>query len=146
MKSIVKHRPFALLLAGVLVLLSACGGSTAADDVAAVDVVRAFVAAWEAGDTGRVIDLLEPADWRNEIGPEVRAYTGRMQQLTFKDPTYTLLDNNGSLAHVQLHATLAYRVQQEISGERAITVLVEVVKVDDAWYIRNVDMSQSFEQ
>jgi hypothetical protein len=127
-------------------LLAACGGATPADDEAAVQVVRDFVAAWEAGDTSSVLTLIEPAEWREEIGPEVRAYTGRIEQLRFENPSYELVDNTGEVAHVRLRGTLNYRLRESGTGEQEVDILVEVAKIDGSWYVRGVDLFESFQR
>lgn len=128
----------AVLLAAILVL-AGCG-PTAAQDEAAIQVVRDFVAAWEAGDTSAVLALVEPADWRREMGPELRAYTGRIDQLQLANAAYSLLDNDGQVARVRLTGSLSYTLHDGVSGEHELDAVVEVVQVEGAWYVRGLDV------
>lgn len=119
--------------------LGACG-TPAADDAAPVETVRAFVAAWEDHDTTRILELIEPADWRMQIGPEVRAYTGQIETLAFVDPSYTLLENDGSTARVRVQAHVEYALRGQAPGAFDLDVVVILVNLDGQWYLRNVEL------
>lgn len=129
------------LIVSLLVLLAACSMASVDND-APVQVVREFVAAWEENDTSKILRLIEPSDWRMEMGPEIRSYTGMVDHLEFADPTYTLVDNTGDLAHVRLTSTVQYTLRDGNTGNLDIDVLLEVVRIDDAWYLRSLDMSE----
>lgn len=124
----------------ILVLLVA-GCTSAATDDAPMRLVQSVVAAWEAGDATAILNAIEPASWRREIAPEIRQYTGLMRQLTFVEPQYTLLDNNGTIAHVRLESMLVYELEDGRSGEQPLRLIVETVQYDGAWYIRQIELA-----
>ncbi len=125
----------------LMLVLMVTGCTAAATDDAPVRLVQSVVAAWESGDAAAILSAIEPAPWRREIAPEVRQYTGLMRQLTFVDPQYTLLDNNGTIAHVRLESTLVYALQDGRSGEQPLHLIVETVQDDGVWYIRKIELA-----
>lgn len=132
------------LLGIFLGLLLACSATTPRNE-AAIQVVKDFVQAWEAGDIDTLLILLEPAEWRREIGPEIRLYTQQLRQVTFRNPTYTLVDTNNDQAHVRLTSSLDYTLRDGTARTHDIDVVIVVVKIDQAWYIRTVDYSRLFQ-
>lgn len=131
-----------LLATSVLLLLAACAApsATALDDEAAIEAVQAFVAALEARDPSAVLDTLEPADWRYEIGPELRSYMSYIEALEFQDPTYEVLANDGTTAEIRLRADLRYQLRDLEPSERAIDTVFELVQIDGEWYMRSLNL------
>lgn len=126
-----------------MVVLVGMGCAPAAPDDAPVQHVQQVVAAWEVGDTEAILAAIEPTEWRREISPEIRQYTGLIRQLTFVEPQYTLLDNDGTVAHVRVESRVVYELQDGRSGEQSLRLIVETVHYDGAWYIRGIDTSGS---
>jgi limonene-1,2-epoxide hydrolase len=131
----------ALLLLWAL-LLVACAPQPP-DNEGPVRVVEAFVAALEARDASAIIALLEPSDWREEIGPELRSYLGHVTALDMRDARYSVSENAGDSAVVRVVGTLAYTLADGgASGERAVDLRIEVARVDGAWYLRQLQLPQ----
>lgn len=131
-------------LLAALVLVTLLTGCAAADDAGPLQLARDFVAAWEDLDVTRALNLMEPDDydWRREIMPEMRSYISGVTALKFVEPTYTMVDNNGELAHVRVAATVAYTLENNVVGDLDLDMVLEVVKLDDGrWYLRNVQLS-----
>ena len=122
--------------------LSGCSFGAAVDDEGPRQVVRSFVEALEARDAGRLLDLIEPADWRKEIGPELRSYVAYIETLSFRDPQYTVMDNTGDQAHVRLVSTLEYTIKDVKPGEQKVDLVFEVVRIDGIWYLRSFNLPQ----
>jgi hypothetical protein len=133
---------FMLLITGILLILAACAASSSApvDDEAALKTVQAFVAALEARDPSAVLAILEPADWRREIGPELRSYMSYVEALEFQNPAYELLANDGNTAEIRLRADLRYRLRDFEPGEQAVDTVFELVRIDDEWYLRSLNL------
>jgi hypothetical protein len=113
------------------------------DNAGPADAARRFVAALEARDTSAIMDLLEPSDWRKEIGPELRSYLGLISALNLRDASYMVTQNDGASAQVHITGTMAYTLAESgAGGERPVDLLVEVVRVDGAWYLRSLDLPQ----
>jgi hypothetical protein len=113
------------------------------DNAGPADAARRFVAALESRDTGAIMDLLEPSDWRKEIGPELRSYLGLISALNLRDASYTVTQNDGASAQVRITGTLAYTLAESgTSGERPVDLLVETVRVGGAWYLHSLDLPQ----
>gem|GEM_PF-2069415 len=126
-----------------IALLAACAPSPPADTEGPVRAAEAFVAALEARDTSAIIRLLEPSDWRGEIGPELRSYLGLMEELELRDPQYSVLEQQGDTAVVQVTGSFAYKFAEGgASGERPVDLRVETVLVADTWYLRGLDLPQ----
>jgi hypothetical protein len=131
-----------LLILAVL-LLAGCGARPAPDDAGAIRAVEQFVAALEARDASAIIDLIEPSDWRREIGPELRTYLAYMSSIELRDPTYSVQENDGQRAIVRAVGTLAYTLAEGgASGERPADLMIELVQVDDTWYLRQLQLPQ----
>lgn len=127
----------------LLITLGACAPSPPADTEGPVRAAEAFVAALEARDTSAIIRLLEPSDWRGEIGPELRSYLGLMEELELRDPQYSVLEQQGDTAVVQVTGSFAYKFAEGgASGERPVDLRVETVRVADQWYLRGLDLPQ----
>lgn len=135
--------PFLVAMCLACLLLVGCGASEPIDNEAPVQTVRDFVAAWEARDTSQILSLVEPAEWRDEISPEVRSYTGLLAALEFENPTYTLVENTGENAQVQFQSLVRYTLQDQRSGEVEIDVILELVKVEKNWYLQNLDLTNA---
>jgi hypothetical protein len=110
-----------------------------------VEVVQLFVAAIEARDVTEMLRYVEPTMIRREISPEVRAYMEYAETIRFENPGFTLLDNNGRLAHVRLTANLHYRVNLGSTvkaGTQPVDTTVELTRLEGAWYLRGVRLPQ----
>jgi hypothetical protein len=136
------RRRLPVLVALLLLLaLAACTqGASSEDNEAATQVVRSFVAAVEDRDASRIINLIEPADWRKDIGPELRSYVSFLERAEFRNPQYTVIDNTGDLAHIRLVSTMEYKIKGVPSDEQQWDLTFEVVKLDGTWYLRNFDL------
>lgn len=129
------------LVALCIVMLTACGGSAPAqNDEAPVQVVKDFVAAAERRDASAMLNLLEPTDWREQIGPELRSYTNQVEQVEIRNPTYTLQDRTDQESHVRVQGTVAYTLRGAAFHEQPIDTTIELVNIDNIWYIRGVEM------
>jgi hypothetical protein len=133
---------FCVLYAACCIALFACG-TPPPDSAGALDAVEQFVAALEARDASAIIRLMEPSDYRGELGPELRAYLGMLEVLELRDPRYSVVEQDGNLAVVAVEGIFAYSfAETEESGERAVDLHVETIFVDDAWYLRGVELPQ----
>jgi hypothetical protein len=112
------------------------------DDAAPRRVVERFVEALEDRDASALLALIEPADWRREIGPELRSYVGYVQRISFRRPTYTVESNNGDEARVHFVATLEYEIEGVEPGEQPVDIIFELVRLDGTWYVRSFDLPQ----
>lgn len=112
------------------------------DTAGPVAAVRAFVAALEARDASAIIALLEPTDWRAEIGPELRASLALLAALELRDAAYAVEEHRGDQATVRVTGTLAYSLADGGAGERPVRLLVETVRVGGAWYLRGLELPQ----
>jgi hypothetical protein len=131
-----------LQLAWCLLALAGCALAPQ-DDEGAIRATQAFVAALEARDASAIIELLEPSDWRAEIGPELRSYLGLVEAIELRDETYRVVERRGDGASVQVQGTFAYTFADGgASGERPVDLLIETVRVDDQWYLRGVALPQ----
>jgi hypothetical protein len=134
----------ALLLVGSLVLSSLLGCGRPVDNAGPLAAARAFVAALEARDASAIIGLLEPSDWRKEIGPELRSYLGYLQALSLRDPEYRVERNDGASAQVRVSGTVSYTLAEDgTSGEHPVDLQVELVLVGGAWYMHSLDLPQT---
>ncbi|NJN16809.1 MAG: hypothetical protein HC822_11340 [Oscillochloris sp.] len=123
----------------LLLLLGFLVGCAPADNNGPLRAVQAFVAAIEARNVGAIIAGLEPSDWRAEIGPELRAYLAYLDSITIAQPNYRVLSNDGTVAVVQLTGTVRYVLAASgNSGERPVDLRLEVVRVGDKWYLRQL--------
>jgi hypothetical protein len=105
-----------------------------------VEVVQGFAAALEARDASKMLSYVEPTIFRREISPEIRAYVEYLKEVRFTNARYTLLDNDGTRAHVRWTATMAYTLDlgsQTKSGERPIDTTFELTKFEGTWYLRS---------
>ena len=125
----------------VLLALVACSDTAnPADDQAATQVVKSFVTAVEDRNASGMLNLIEPADWRKDIGPELRSYVSYLKSAEFHDPQYTVIDNTGDLAHVRLVSTMEYEIEGVPPAEQPWNLVFEVVKLDGTWYLRNFEL------
>jgi hypothetical protein len=125
----------------LMLALGACSRtSSSADNDPPKKVVQSFVAAIEQRNASKLLNLIEPADWRKDIGPELRSDMSYLEKDNFRDPQYTVVDNTGELAHVRLVSTMEYEVQGVPPAEQQLDLLFEVVKLDGEWYLRNFDL------
>ena len=125
----------------LMLALGACARTTSStDNDPPKRVVQSFVAAIEQRNASRLLNLIEPADWRKDIGPELRSYMSYLEKAHFRDPQYTVVDNTGELAHVRLVSTMEYEVQGVPPAEQQLDLLFEVVKLDGEWYLRNFEL------
>lgn len=145
--TIPKQRPlfaalrWCVIIASMLFVLTACARTaTSTDDEAPRQVVRSFVTAIEDRDASRVLNLIEPADWRKDIGPELRSYVSYLERVQFRDPQYTVVDNTGTLAHVRLVSQMEYEIKGVPPAEQHWDLVFEVVKLDGTWYLRNFEL------
>lgn len=123
--------------------LSACALPGAKpDDAAPRRVVERFVEALEDRDASALLALIEPADWRREIGPELRSYVGYVQSIRFRNPDYSVVSNNGDEARVRFEATLEYEISEVPPGDQRVDIIFELVRLDDTWYVRSFDLPQ----
>lgn len=138
----VSWRLRALICLLCALLPAACAGPPP-DNAGPVRVVEAFVAALEARDASAIIALLEPSDWREEIGPELRSYLGHVSALDMREAQYSVLENAGDSAVVRVVGTLAYTLADgSASGERAVDLRIETARVGGAWYLRQLQLPQ----
>lgn len=143
-----RGRPWAggRLRALMLLLLALSGAACATqprDNEGPTRAVAAFVAALEARDASAIIALLEPSDWRAEIGPELRSYLGHVSALELREPRYSLVEHTGDGAVVRVSGTLAYTLAEGgASGERPVDLRIEVARVGGAWYLRQLQLPQ----
>lgn len=107
-----------------------------------VEVVKGFAAAVEAKDATAMLSFVEPTVFRREIGPEVRAYLEYVEQISFADARYELLDNDGDRAHVRWTATMSYSLRDLGSGQRAVDTTFELNKIEGAWYLHSVRLPE----
>lgn len=137
----------ALIALAVLVLISAAAlairlFNNPAADTRPVEVVQGFAAALEQRDVSTMLSYVEPTAYRREFGPELRAYTAYLEQITFRDATYELVSNDGQTAQVRWRATADYTVRERGSAQRPVDTTFELVKVEGAWYIRSVALPE----
>lgn len=135
--------PLAATLALAALLLLAGCSRMPADVEGPVRAAAAFVAALEARDAGAIVALLEPTDWRGEIGPELRSYLGMLDTVELRDPAYSVLEGDADSAVVRVAGTFAYAFADGgAAGERAVDLRVELVRVGDRWYLRGLELPQ----
>lgn len=127
-----------------LCILSLCACSPAPPDAEGpVRAVEAFVAALEARDASAIAALLEPSDWRGEIGPELRSYLAMLDALDLRDETYAVVEGDADRAVVRVSGTFAYRFAAGgAAGERPVDLRVQTVRVDGRWYLRGLELPQ----
>lgn len=133
-----------LLYLGLVLLLAltACG-QPPPDPAGAIAVAEQFVAALEERDASAMIGLLEPSEWRSEVGPELRSYLGMLDVLELRDARYSVVEQAGDSAVVQVTGSFAYRFAEgEGSGERPVDLRVETVRVGEQWYLRGLALPQ----
>ena len=130
----------AALAIGVLVVVTRPPDPRA--DQRPVDVVKGFVAAVEAKDPTKMLSYVEPTVARREIGPEVRAYVEYIDTISFANPRYELLDNDGDLAHVRWTAQMSYQLRELGGGQKAVDTTFELRKIEGAWYLHSVKLPQ----
>jgi hypothetical protein len=125
-----------------MLLLAAC--SLAPQDAEGpVRATEAFVAALEARDASAILQLIEPTEWRAEIGPELRSYLGLVAELDLSGEHYEVVEQRGDTATVQVTGTFAYTFAEGgASGERPVELWVETVRVDGRWYLRGLALPQ----
>lgn len=113
-----------------------------------VQTVQNFIAATEARDVSRMLSYVEPTDLKRQISPELRSYMEYITELQFDGETYTLLDNNGSIAHVRLTGTVRYTVDygSVYSGENPFDTVFELVLLEGAWYLRSLQLPELEQQ
>ena len=108
-----------------------------------VRVVEGFVAALEARDASAIIQLIEPSEWRAEIGPELRSYLGLVDEIDLSGERYEVVEQRGDTATVQVTGTFTYTFAEGgASGERPVDLYVETVRVDGQWYLRGLALPQ----
>jgi hypothetical protein len=137
-----KAKAFALALSSFALLASCALPGSPPDDAAPRRVVERFVEALEDRDASALLALIEPADWRREIGPELRSYVGYVQRIRFRSPAYDVVSNNGDEARVRFSATLQYEIEGVEPGEQPVDIIFELVRLDDTWYVRSFDLPQ----
>jgi hypothetical protein len=130
-----------------VVLALAAGGvallarpSDPLSDSRPVEIVQGFVAAIKARDVTKMLSYVEPTVFRREISPEIRAYVEYLQEVSFENERYTLLDNDGDRAHVRWTATMRYKLNlgSEVkSGERPVDTTFELTKFEGSWYLHS---------
>jgi hypothetical protein len=135
-------RRLAVLAALCALALAAC--SLAPQDAEGpLRAAEAFVAALEARDASAIIQLIEPSEWRTEIGPELRSYLGLVAELELSGERYEVVEQRGDTATVQVTGTFAYTFAEGgASGERPVELWVETVRVDGRWYLRGLALPQ----
>lgn len=113
-----------------------------------VQTVQNFIAATEARDVSQMLSYVEPTDLKRQISPELRSYMEYITELQFDGETYTLLDNNGSIAHVRLTGTVRYTVDygSVYSGENPFDTVFELVLLEGAWYLRSLQLPELEQQ
>jgi hypothetical protein len=132
-----------ILVALSLTLFGLFGCAAPPDDVGPAEAARRFVAALEARDASAIIDLLEPSDWRAEIGPELRSSLGMLSALQLRGPAYAVSQNDGTTAQVHITGTLAYTLAEDgRSGEIPVDLRVDTVRVGAAWYLHSLELPQ----
>ncbi|GIV99515.1 hypothetical protein [Roseiflexus sp.] len=144
-----------MLVAGIAVLAVAgialwwfTRPSDPMSDPRPVQTVQNFVAATEARDVSRMLSYVEPTDLKRQISPELRSYMEYITDLQFKNETYTLVDNNGSIARVRLTGTVRYTVDygSVYSGERSFDTIFELVLLEGTWYLRSLQLPELEQQ
>jgi hypothetical protein len=129
-----------LLLWLSLVLLGCASQPSEADNEAAIQVVKNFVAAVEKRDPSAMLNVIEPTEWRREIAPELRSYIGYIQRIAFQNPQYSLIDNTGELAHVRLVSSMEFALEGAEPAKQDVDLTFELVKLDGTWYLRTFDL------
>lgn len=131
-----------LQFAACILLLVSCGAAPQ-DAEGPLRVVEAFVVALEARDASAIIQLIEPSEWRAEIGPELRSYLGLVEAIDLSGERYAIVEQRGDTATVQVTGTFAYSFADGgASGERPVDLYVETVRVDGQWYLRGLALPQ----
>lgn len=131
-----------ILCLACALLLGACTPAPVDND-GPIQTVRAFVVALESRDAGAIIALIEPTDWRREIGPELRTYLGYLATIAITDETYAIERHQGDTAIVRVTGTLQYALAESgAGGERPFDLQIEVVRVDGVWYLRSLQLPQ----
>jgi hypothetical protein len=125
-----------VLIGMVGLLLGACGAPP--DGQAPVAVVQRFVAGLEARDVAQILAQLPPDQPKRQIAPEIRAYLSVVERMQFREPVYTVLENNGSSARVRLTATLEYTLRGVAPRERPIEAEFDVVRTGEVWYLDGI--------
>jgi hypothetical protein len=136
------------LLAATLVIIAAVvflltRPSDPMSDPRPTQVVQAFAAAIEARDATTMLSHVEPTVYRREISPEIRAYVEYLQQVTFENARYQLLDSDGATAHVRWTANMRYTLglgDETRSGERLIDTTFELRKIEGTWYLHSANL------
>ncbi|NJP07067.1 MAG: hypothetical protein HC837_16325 [Chloroflexaceae bacterium] len=130
----------------VVLLVAACSngtGNQASGEQAPVEAVRAFVSAMEARDVDTVLTLLDPTDdLPRQIGPELRSTISMIDELRIEDATYTLVDTDGQVAHVQLTGNVTFALHDMEPMLYEIDNTVELVNQDGTWYLSDIDILQ----
>lgn len=113
-----------------------------------VEVVRNFVAATEARDVSRMLELVEPTDLKRQMSPELRAYMEYVTEFDFTNDVYTLVDSDGSIAHVRLTGMVRYTLDYGTvhSGENQVDSLFELVMLEGSWYLRSLALPELEQQ
>lgn len=125
-----------------MLALAACGLAPQ-DTEGPVRAAEAFVAALEARDASAIIELIEPSEWRAEIGPELRSYLGLVAEIELSDEHYQIVEQQGDTATVQVTGTFRYTFAEGgASGQRQVDLWVETARVDGRWYLRGVSLPQ----
>lgn len=110
------------------------------NDDAPVQTVSAFIQALEDGNLEAAAALTEPGAGRDLLRTQLRSYRRLANSLTFKQPSYALVDNDGTVAHVRATYTLYYAIRNITVLEREMTTRFALVNVDGTWYIRSPEM------
>lgn len=132
-----------LRIVPLLLVLVACAPARPVDTEGPTRAVVAFVAALEARDAGAIVALLEPTDWRGEIGPELRSYLAMLDELDLRDEQYAVVEGDADSALVRVTGMFAYRFADGGgAGERPVDLRVETVRVGDRWYLRGLELPQ----
>ena len=115
-------------------------------DTRPVEIVQGFVGAFESKDASKMLSFVVPTDMKREIGPELRAYLEYIEAVSFSDPAYTLVDNDGQTARVRWTATMHYKLNlgdETKSGDKPIDTVFELTKIEGAWYLQNAQLPET---
>ncbi|MEM8534469.1 MAG: hypothetical protein AAGF95_26730 [Chloroflexota bacterium] len=130
-----------VLVIGIVLVLNVFNNP--ANDQRPIDVVQGFATAIEAKDVTEMLSYIEPTVLRRQIGPELRSYVEYIEQISFTDTNYEILENDGERAVVRLTGTLEYQLRDRGSGSNDLDQTFELVNIEGSWYIRSVTLPQT---
>jgi uncharacterized membrane protein YvbJ len=131
----------ALLVLGALVFLFSFLNRQ--NNTSPIAVVEGFVKAVEERNASAMLSFMVPTEQKREIGPEIRAYLSYIERIQFQNSQYSLLDNNGQVAHVRWTADMQYELNlgdEQRSGTNAVDMTFELVFFEGSWYLQRIQL------